>query len=571
MTTSSIDPTTLAVVRGYLDEVVDEMDLVQVRAAFSPIVSDMKDRANGIFHAATGETVAQGHLGSPIFITTMQHAVQAVVAWLTATQQAWEPGDAYLLNDPYLGGTHLQDAKLVAPFFWDGEPLLLLANTGHWMDTGAAQPGAFSPACRTIFEEGLRLPVIRLVRAGVMEPEVLELIRVNNRLPDLQEGDLRSQHNALLIGQRRLTRLFERYGAQVVQDCLAEFDSRSQQQMESKIRAIPDGTYRASDVFDNDGITNRPIPVEVAITVDAAHMTIDFTGTAPMSEGPMNLTRPTTVTACYTALKHLFPDIPINAGCFRPVSVQVPEGSLLAPIAPQAVGGYSEIAARLVGLVIEALGQSQPEMAAGRCFETGGVVVVSGDLGEEVWVLTFPYGGGYGASLGSNGLVNGTSVIGMANFPSLEIMEQDYPVHWNRFGINPDSGGAGEWAGGCGNEYDFTVETDATLSILGDQSISPPRGVLGGGPGGPNEVAYTVAGEWIAPEMGSKVPLRQMRAGDRVRLHSPGGGGYGDSARREREAIQRDVQHGYLTAETALERYELPDRLSPAPNDEVSA
>jgi N-methylhydantoinase B len=325
--------------------------------------------------------------------------------------------------------------------------------------------------------------------------------------------------------------------------------------MERKIEAIPDGTYRSSDRFDNDGISNDPIHIEVAITVDGSHMVIDFTGSDPMGEGPMNLTRPTTITASYTGLKHLFPDIPINAGCFRPVTVEVPEGSLLAAIAPQAVGGYSDISARIVGMVIEALGQAQPEAAAGRCFETGGTIVVSGERDGKIWVMNFPYGGGYGGSLGSDGLVNGTSVIGMANWPSLEMMEEDYPVHWNRFGVRVDSGGAGRWAGGCGNEYDFTLDSDATISVLGEQSISPPPGALGGDPGGANEVAYTVAGAWTRPELGSKVPLRQMHAGDRIRLRSPGGGGYGRPNDRDDAAIERDVEQGYLTSSAAADRY----------------
>jgi N-methylhydantoinase B len=182
-------------------------------------------------------------------------------------------------------------------------------------------------------------------------------------------------------------------------------------------------------------------------------------------------------------------------------------------------------------------------------------MVISGENKGEVFVAAFPYGGGYGASAGCDGLVNGTSVVGMASFPSIEMSEQDYPIQWNRFGLREGSGGPGHWAGGCGNEYDFTVEVDTTLSVLGDQSKSPPAGVLGGSPGAPNEVAYTLDGEWRDPDLGVKVAPVRIHAGDRIRARSPGGGGYGAPDARDHESVGRDVALGLLTAEAAIEAY----------------
>jgi N-methylhydantoinase B len=556
----TVDPTTLAVVRGYLDEVVDEMDLVQVKAAFSQVVSEMRDRANGLFRVETGETIAQGRFGSPIFITTMQGSVQAVIDWLERTGQSWEPGDAYLLNDPYLAGTHLQDGKVVAPFFWDGKPLMLLANTGHWMDVGAAQAGAFAPTCTTIYEEGLRLPVTRLVRGGELVPETIELIRANNRLPREQEGDLRSQYNALLVGCRRLERLVGRYGPEVVLACVDELDRRSEQQMRSRIASVPDGTYHARDVMDDDGLSDEPLLLELTMTVDGDRLRLDFEGSSPACDGPMNMARVTTVTACYTGLKHLFPDIPINAGCFRPVDVVVPSGSLLDAQPPRAVGGYADVSARIVGLVAQAFAEAVPDAAAATSFETGGVAVVSGQTaGNDIFAAVFPYGGGYGARHGADGLVNGTSVVGMATFPSIEASERDVPVKWHRFGIREGSGGAGQWVGGCGNEYDFEVEVPTDLSILGDQSITPPAGVRGGRTGAPNEVSYSVKGVWRSPERGVKVPQVRLEPGDRVLMRSPGGGGFGDPSKRAAELAASDVRLELRTAEQTA------DDLAPQP------
>lgn len=555
----SVDPTTLAVVRGYLDEVVDEMDLVQVKASFSQVVSEMRDRANGLFRVETGETIAQGRFGSPIFITTMQGSVQAVIDWLARTGQEWAPGDAYLLNDPYLAGTHLQDGKVVAPFFWEGTPLMLLANTGHWMDVGAAQAGAFAPTCTTIYEEGLRLPVMRLVRDGELVPETLELIRANNRLPREQEGDLRSQYNALMVGRRRLERLVGRYGADVVLGCVDELDRRSEQQMRSRIVSVPDGTYHARDVMDDDGLSDEPLVLELTMHVTGDRLRLDFEGSSPACAGPMNMARVTTVTACYTGLKHLFPDIPINAGCFRPVDVVVPAGSLLDAQPPRAVGGYADVSARIVGLITQAFAQAEPETAAATGFETGGVAVISGDnVNASIFAAVFPYGGGYGARQGQDGLVNGTSVVGMATFPSIEASERDVPVRWHRFGLREGSGGAGQWVGGCGNEYDFEVEVPTDLSILGDQSITPPAGVHGGRSGAPNEVRYSVEGVWQSPARGVKVPQVRLQPGDRVVMRSPGGGGFGDPAARSIELRERDVRLELRTAEQSAADVEQP-------------
>ena len=543
---SAVDPTTLSVVRGFMDEVVDEMDLVQVKAAFSSIVSESNDRANGIFRPTTGETVAQGREGSPIFVAAMQFAVQAVVRWIEKIGRTWDPGDAYLLNDPYLGGTHLQDAKLVAPFFWDGEPMLLLANTGHWMDVGAAQAGAFSPTCTTILEEGIRLPVMRFARGGEIEPEVLELIRANNRLPDTQEGDLRSQLNALDVGRRRLERLFERYGPEVVMACIDELDARSERLMEDRIAAIADGVYVASDHLDDDGITDRPIEMRVTITVEGRRMDIDFAGTDGACDGPMNLALPTTVSACYTSLKHIFPDIPINSGCFRPVCVRVPPGSLLAVNPPHAVGGYSDTSGHVIALIALALVNAIPHDAGAAAFQTGGVAVLSGERGGQPFVATFPYGGGYGATEGCDGLVNGTNIVGMAKFPSIEMTEHEFPIRWDRFGVRENSGGRGQWRGGCGVEYTFTVEQELTLSILGEQATSPPQGVLGGEPGALNDVSYTLDGVWQRP-VHAKVAAVLLRPGDQVRRCSPGGGGYGPLEDRDPALVARDIKLGYVT------------------------
>jgi N-methylhydantoinase B len=544
---AKIDPTTLAVIRGYLEEVVDEMDAVHVHSAFSPIITEMRDRANGIYSVPKGETVAQGRDGLPIFVGTMQEAVSSVLRAVAANGDVLRPGDVWMINEPALGGTHLQDAKLLKPFFWDGEPRLVLANTGHWMDVGSAKPGGFGPSAKSIFEEGVVYPPLRVVRDGELQWDVLGLIRANTRLPQLVEGDLRGQLNALHIGERRMRALFERYGTDTVLGCVAELDARSEQQMTARIEAIEDGAYEAWDALDNDGVTDDPVRIGLTIHVSGSQMAIDFEGTSGMTAGPCNMSLPTTITACYVGIKHLFPEIPINAGCFRPIEIRVPDGSMLAAPAGSAVGGYTEASARIIGLVNRALAPAIPRSATGVAFETGGTAVLGGRREDGApFVVTLPYGGGHGGGYGEDGLVNGTNPIGMATYPSLELIEREFPLRWERFAIREGSGGAGQWRGGAGNVYRFRVLAPVELSVLGDRAKGGPHGILGGEPGAPNVVRYTVGGEWRTPALHSKEPGVQLQAGEVIELMSPGGGGYGPPADRSPALIERDERLGLL-------------------------
>jgi N-methylhydantoinase B len=320
----TMDPVTLAVVRGSLEQIADEMDLHLIHAAISPIISETNDCANGIFHPTTGETIAQGRYGLPVFLAYMQFSVQHIIG-LANAQGGFKDGDIWIMNDTYLGGSHLQDVQLVAPIFVAGELFAVLATTGHWMDIGGNVPGGWGPKATEIHQEGIVIPPVKLYEQGRLNEALLAMFKANVRLPMEIAGDLSAMVNVFSVGHRGVEALVQRYGAPVLSDCLNEMIAYSERQMRSYISEIPDGTYRCEDFLDNDGIVDQAVPVKLAITVKGDEMHFDFTGTGPSTTGPMNMSRNTTLSSCYVAIKHIFPDVPVNGGTFRPIS-PVPHG-----------------------------------------------------------------------------------------------------------------------------------------------------------------------------------------------------------------------------------------------------
>jgi N-methylhydantoinase B len=553
---SAIDPVTLAVVRGSLEQIADEMDLHLIHAAISPIISETNDCAHGIFDPVTGETIAQGRYGLPVFLANMQFTTQNVVAIANA-QGGFKPGDIWVLNDPYVGGTHLQDTQLVAPYFVGDELFALFASTGHLMDVGGSVPGGWAPKAQSIHQEGTVVPAVKLYEAGKLNEPLLAMFRANSRLPDEIAGDLSAMCNVFAVGKRGLDQLVARYGVERLRGCIDEMIARSEQQMRSYIAEIPDGTYRFEDYIDNDGIVDEPRKVALAITVKGSDMHFDFTGTAPTSRGPVNLSRNTTMSSCYVAMKHVFPEVPVNGGAFRPASFTIPDGTMLSAEYPSAVGGYLEPLGRVIDVVFGGLSQALPDRVPAASFGTIGVCTVGGrhpDRGN-FFVGVFPYPGGYGATRATDGLVNGTPPQSMANFMSLEMSEHRFPLRFDFFRMREDSGGAGWHRGGCGTEYQFTAWSDCVTTVLGDRADYAPFGVAGGRSAQANRVEFRAGGSTWSPEMRSKYENAALKPGDGVHACSPGGGGFGDPLTREIADVERDLNLGYISRATAEREY----------------
>jgi N-methylhydantoinase B len=550
------DPVTLAVVRGALEQIADEMDLHLIHAAMSPIISETNDCAHGIFHPQTGETIAQGRYGLPVFLANMQFTVQNILK-LAKDEGGFQPGDLWILNDPYVCGTHLQDVVLVSPHFVDGRLFCIFANTGHWMDIGGGVPGGWAPKATEIHQEGMLIPPLKLYESGQLNEQLVRMFTGNVRLPNEIAGDLKAMTNVFAVGRRGIDSLVSRYGTETLAACFEEMIRRSEQQMRSYIADIPNGVYEAEDWFDNDGVTDAPMRIALKLTVEDETLHFDFTGTASQARGPINLALTTTLSSCFVALKHIFPEVPVNGGAFRPTCFTLPEGSLIAVKYPGPVGGYLEVVGKVTDLTFRALAQAIPDRTPAPSFGTTGVITVAGrhPATDRYYVGVFPYPGGYGGSRESDGLVHGTSPQSMANFMSIEMSEHRYPLRFDYFALREDSGGAGFHRGGCGSEYGFTMLADSLVTVLGDRVDHPPPGVAGGGEAAPNFVRFTTPdGDW-APPLRSKLQAQPMQSGDAIRAASPGGGGFGDPLTRDLADLERDLSLGYVSRETAERNY----------------
>ena len=551
-----MDPVTLAVVRGALEQIADEMDLHLIRAAISPIISETNDCAHGLYDPVSGETIAQGSYGLPQFLANMQWTVQRVIGAAQA-EGGFRPGDLWMLNDPYLSGTHLNDVILVSPAFVDGKLFALFANTGHWMDMGGSVPGGWAPSATEIHQEGIIIPPLKLYDEGRYNAAVVRLITANVRLPRQIEGDLAAMVNVFNVGRRGLQALVTKYGEATLRGCISEMMDRSEAQMRSYIAEIPDGSYQVEDWFDNDGVVDAPLKVVLSLTVAGSDLHFDFTGTAGAARGPMNISDSTTMSMCLVALKHVFPDVPVNGGAFRPARFTIPGGTILAAAYPSPVGGTTDVTQRVVDVVFGALVQAVPELAPAAPFGTTGVATLSGRDPKSggYYVAVYPYPGGYGASRASDGLVNGTPPGSMAKFMSIEMSEHRYPLRFDYYRIREGSGGDGWHRGGCGTAYGITALADCVLTVLGDRVDHRPPGAQGGHDAQPNEVRIITDGAEWRPVFRSKIERQPLGAGDSVRLASPGGGGFGDPLGRDLEAVEDDLNAGLITRDVAERVY----------------
>lgn len=551
-----IDATTLAVLQGKLASVTDEMDVLLVRGAFSPIISEALDRASGVYHPETGEIIVQGETGLPIFAVTMQFAVLAVID--RCRELGVAPGDVFILNDTQRTGTHLHDVKLVKPIFHEGRLICFVANVAHWLDIGGAVPAGYNPKATDMIQEGLVIPPAKVYEAGTLNRSVFDLIIANTRLPEQNTADFFTMAGCLDAGGRRIGELIERYGADGFGEALDELVRRSEQQMRSHIREIPDGRYEASAHIDNDGVTDAPLTIRLAAVVEGDSMTLDFTGTSDACNGPFNIASPTTMAACFIALKHVFPDVPLNAGCFKPLEFVLPEASLVNSPRGKSQEFYLEAALNIAAALLNAMGQAVPHLASGGPFTTLPFALFGGrnpDTGKYQAGIVALLGGGYGGSSDADGLINGAISVGAARMPSLEVMEQRFPVRYHRYAIREDSAGAGEHPGGHGTEIDLEFTWPAgAASVTMDSLRHGPDGVGEGLPGRSAESELHVGNEVRPPTLGKEVGV-PFEAGDRVVIRSPGGGGYGAPFDRDPGLVARDVARGYISGTTALDTY----------------
>ena len=575
-----MDPVTLAVVRGALEQIADEMDLHLIRAAISPIISETHDCAHGLYDPVTGETIAQGGYGLPQFLANMQFTVQGLLP-IAAAAGGFKEGDVWILNDPYKSGTHLNDVILVSPYFVDGELFALFANTGHWMDMGGSAPGGWVPTAREIHQEGIIIPPLKLYDAGRRNDGVISMITANVRMPQQLLGDLAAMTNVFATGRKGLDALVTRYGASTLKSCIDEMIRRSEAEMRSYIEEIPDGVYEITDYFDNDGVDDKPLTVKLTLTVSGSELHFDFTGTAPAARGPMNVSDTTAKSLCFVALKHIFPEVPVNGGAFRPTRFTIPKGCILAAEYPSAVGGTTDVIQRVVDVVFGALAQAIPLKTPAAPFGTTGVSTVSGTHPEtgKYFIAVYPYPGGYGASqrlrrpdqrhaAGLDGEIHVGRNVRASLSRALRLSR--HPRQFRR---------ARQASRRLRHALRHRNPGPALVSILGDRVDHAPFGVEGGGPAAPNSVELITKGErWIPPmrSKAEKVAFRQGRQfpprlarrrrlrrsadprhrgrGSRSQRGTPGHQDGGDDLRRRGRASTQDLRSRRLPARSRSQR-----------------
>jgi N-methylhydantoinase B len=533
-TESDVDPVTLEILRNQLEGIAEEMGQVLIRGAYSPNIKERQDCSTALFDA-NGRMIAQAeHI--PVHLGAMPEAVDAI------RDEDPEPGEVWALNDPFDGGTHLPDVTLVSPLALDADTgtdddiVGYAVSRAHHADVGGSTPGSMPAGAREIYEEGIRLPGVRLVRDGDVVDDVFELFLANVRTPDERRADVRAQLAAHDRAAERLGDLFDRYGETVL-DAFDAVVDYSRERIESELAALPDGTYTARDVLEGDGVTDEDVPINVTVTVEGTTLDIDFSGTAEQVPGNLNAPLAVAKSAVYFVVRCLTdPEIPPNQGCYDPVSVDAPEGSLLNPASPAAVvGGNVETSQRVTDVVFAALAEAVPERAPAQGQGTMNNLIVGSRDGDFAYYETI--GGGAGAT--SEGDGTDGAQVGMTNTLNtpVEVLEAEYPLAVERYALRPGTGGDGKHRGGLGVERSLSVECDATVSLLTERRRSHPRGVAGGENG--------ATGENLVD--GEPVPAKttvDVEAGATVTVRTPGGGGHGSPADRDADARDRDRRDG---------------------------
>jgi N-methylhydantoinase B/oxoprolinase/acetone carboxylase alpha subunit len=553
---TAADPITLEVVRNKLDGIANEMQMTLLHSAFSPIVKEGMDCSAAIF-TAEGETIAQA-TAIPIHLATMIPALAAVIAKFPVAGMS--DGDVYILNDPYCGGTHLPDITLFIPVFARGRAVAFSVATVHHQDVGGMAPGSIPTNATEIYQEGLRIPPLKYIEAGKVNETLDALLRYNIRLSDTFMGDLNAQLAACTVGARRIAELCSVYGDALLLDIFQRLLDRSEAMTRAALRTLPQGTFRYVDWLDNDGVDlDKKVRIQIAVNVGDGTIHFDFTGTSPQVRGPFNCVPSGARAAAYYAVRALTSSqIPTNGGCFRPVTLHLPEGSLVNPVSPAPVNARTATIKRICGAMVSALADAAPEKVPAAA---AGLSLMMAFGGRRVdgtpFIVSELVAAGTGASAHADGVdclqTDGSNSM---NLP-IEALGIDAPIRVLRFGLRRDSGGAGEHRGGLGvvREYEFLVD-DIRFTYRGERHYTQARGSAGGGPGAMSEATIFRA-DGRTETIASKC-VTTLGKGDRLVVATAGGAGYGDPVARSRDAVMADVANGKVGVAEAVAKYAFP-------------
>ena len=546
------------IIANRLLAIADEMGIVLARASMSPVIYEVLDFACGLTDAE-GQLVAQSN-GITVFTGMFSDQVQFLRRKFAGRIR---DGDVFIMNDPYEGGTHTADVCICKPVFSGGEVLAYAVAVAHWSEVGGKVLGSLSPDSREIFEEGIRLPGLKLFDGGVRQDAVFEMLAANVRLPRMSQGDLNAELAAVRIADDRLAETCAKYGADVVRATFAELQEKSAAVSRAAIAALPDGTYEATDVIDGDGLVDEPIHVQVKVTVRGEAMEIDFTGSAAQRAAPINCSRSGLGSAVRAVFKAFAgPHQPSNEGWFAPLTITVPDGTVFSAQKPAATGWYFESTAHAAELVWKALAPLVPERFSAGSYASlcGTYIAGHNDKTGDTFVHLEPQHGGWGAGQSADGTGGLIALMdGDTYNHSLELVEAKTPLRIRQYGLDVEQGaGAGRHRGGFGLVREFEVTGAGTFLYASyGRSQTPAWGQDGGEDGGTNYIEL-IRGQDVRRI--TRTPTIPLEPGDRIRIHTGGGGGWGDPKARDPEAVLADVRNGYLTAAQARAAYSVAIR-----------
>ena len=551
----TLDPVTLEIVFNALRSLTDETFIALTRSAYSTNIKERRDHSTAICDA-TGRLIVQAENSLPIHLASMTGLMESLLRKFPIESIA--DGDIFVANDPHVaGGTHLPDINLAMPVFIDGKPIAFVCNIAHHADVGGMAPGSMAGGMSEIYQEGLRIPVVRLFHRGELQRDLFDVLLLNVRLPEERRGDYYAQIAACRLGRRRLIEIVDHWSADLVVAAFDEILSRTERRLRQGIAGISDGEYFFEDVMDDDGLGTVDIPIRVRITVDGEQIVFDFDGTAPQVPGNINVTFNATQAAVAYCLKALLdPEIPNNQGVLAACDIRCPPGTLLNCLPPAPVAARANTSQRIIDVIIGALAKALPDAVVGAANGANTTAVFSGTdprTGRGYLYLE-TLGGGFGGRNDRDGK-DGVQVhiTNTSNLP-VEVIEMEYPLRVLSYGLVPDSGGAGTYRGGMGLRRVITpVDHSCIFNGAGERFSHRPWGVFGGEPGASGEFRH-IAADGHETRLDIKPSGVRLKPGDRIVIETPGAGGYGDPSGRSREAVIEDGESGKFS-DNYLERY----------------
>jgi N-methylhydantoinase B len=556
MKTATLDAVTLEILFNALRSVTDETFIALMRSAYSTNIKERRDHSTAICDRE-GRLIVQAESSLPIHLASMIGMMASLRAKFPMAEVA--EGDMFVANDPHAaGGTHLPDINMAMPVYVDGTLIAFVCNIAHHADVGGMAPGSMAGGMSEIYQEGIRIPVIRLFRKGELQHDILDLLLLNVRLPEERRGDYYAQISACRLGARRLAEIAGQYGTDALAHGFRDIVSRTERRMRDAVAAIPDGVYRFEDVMDDDGLGAVDIPIRLAVEVSGGRIRFDFTGTAPQVRGNVNVTlNATKASVCYAMKALLDPEVPNNQGVLDVCETVTERGSLLDCVAPSPVAARANTCQRIVDVVIGALKDALPDAAVGAANGANTTAVFAGRdpvTGSDYLYLE-TLGGGFGGRNDRDGK-DGVQVhiTNTSNLP-VEAIEMEYPLRVVSYGLVEESGGAGQYRGGLGlRRVIEPVGHDCVFNGAGERFRNPPWGIFGGGPGGMGRFLHIdAAGRERTLDI--KPSGIVLKAGERIVVETPGAGGYGPPAERDPAALEEDRRSGKFGEAWLKEKY----------------